>query len=114
MKSLKSTNFTLSSQSKNMVVQIKKNLFAHTNKNSAISCTPEKLKIFKITSKCFSFFNNASPETDSRIEQEVLLHVIPIRLIVPCYIVVILKLYPIQPVGDYPGLHNSLLIVLPV
>ena len=37
---------------------IKKSLFAETNQGSTFSHTRENSKMFKITSKYFSFFNN--------------------------------------------------------
>ena len=40
---------------------IQKSLLAQTNQNSTFSYTRENSKIFHITSKCFSFFNNKPP-----------------------------------------------------
>ena len=40
---------------------IQKSLFAQTNQDSAFSHTRENSKIFKITSKYISFFNNEPP-----------------------------------------------------
>ena len=39
---------------------IRKSLFAETNQDSPFSYTRENLKLFNITSKFFSFFNNNS------------------------------------------------------
>ena len=38
--------------------EIQKSLFAEKNQDSAFSHTRENLKMFNITSKYFSFFNN--------------------------------------------------------
>ena len=40
---------------------IQKSLFAYTNQDSTFSYTRENSKMFNITSKCFSFFNNKQP-----------------------------------------------------
>ena len=40
---------------------IQKGLFAQTNQDSTFSHTPENLKMFNVTSKYFSFFNNKRP-----------------------------------------------------
>ena len=40
---------------------IQKNVFAETNQDSTFSHTREDLKMFNITSKYFSFFNNKPP-----------------------------------------------------
>ena len=40
---------------------IQKSLLAQTNQNSTFSYTRENSKIFHITSKYFSFFNNKPP-----------------------------------------------------
>ena len=40
---------------------IQKSLFAETNQGSTFSHNHENLKIFNITSKYFSFFNNKPP-----------------------------------------------------
>ena len=65
-----------------MVGQLKKSLFAETNEHSKISHTCENSKIFKLTSKCFIFFNNKPPTTESHVKQGVFLHVILVRIIV--------------------------------
>ena len=41
--------------------------------------------MFNIISKYFSFFNNKHLQADSRIQQWIFLHVIPVRFIVPWY-----------------------------
>ena len=43
---------------------VQKNLFALTNQDSTFSHTRENSKMFNITSKCFSFFNNKPPARD--------------------------------------------------
>ena len=40
---------------------IQKSLIAGTNLDSTFSHTQENSKMFNITSKCFSFFNNKPP-----------------------------------------------------
>ena len=40
---------------------IQKGLFAQTDQDSTFSRTRENLKMFNITSKIFSFFNNKRP-----------------------------------------------------
>ena len=40
---------------------IQKGLFAQTNQDSTFPHTSENLKMFNITSKFFSFFNNEPP-----------------------------------------------------
>ena len=56
-----------------------KSLFAETNQDSTFSHTRENLKMFNITSKYFSFFNN---KITCRLSQEIFLHVIPVPIIV--------------------------------
>ena len=47
---------------------IQKSLFAETSQDSAISHTRQNSKMFNITSKYFSFFNNGSHlQAESRI-----------------------------------------------
>ena len=41
---------------------IQKRLFAQTNQHSTFSHTYQNLKMFNITSKYFSFFNNKPPD----------------------------------------------------
>ena len=53
-----STNFVLSCRSS---WEIQKNLFAQTNQGSTFPQTSENSKMFNITSKYFSFFNNKTP-----------------------------------------------------
>ena len=55
------TNFALLCQSRNMVAQFIKSLIPYTNQDSTLSHTNENWKIFNITSKYFSFFNNKLP-----------------------------------------------------
>ena len=53
--------FILLCQSRNVVGQAQKSLFAKTNQVSTFSHTHENSKIFKITSKYFTFSNNKQP-----------------------------------------------------
>ena len=72
------TNFVLLSQPRNMTGRFMKT-YLHRPINILEFLTFGRIQKY-LTLKCFSFLSNAP----SRIKQGIFLHVIPVRIIVPC------------------------------